>query len=140
MPPTLVFRETELINRELTNKNTKNKDVDANAKVQKEAEKKVKIGIVLSQIGMQYKINVSNKEIETELARICMQYPGKEKEIIDFYKNNPAQMNSLKSPIFENKVIKLISEKANVEEKKVSSEELNSKIASIENQMLANKK
>ena len=69
-----------------------------------------------------------------------MQYPGKEKEIIDFYKNNPAQMNSLKSPIFENKVIKLISEKANVEEKKVSSEELNSKIASIENQMLANKK
>ena len=140
LPPTLVFRETELINRELTNKNTKNKDVDANAKVQKEAEKKVKIGIVLSQIGMQYKINVSNKEIETELARICMQYPGKEKEIIDFYKNNPAQMNSLKSPIFENKVIKLISEKANVEEKKVSSEELNSKIASIENQMLANKK
>ena len=140
LPPTLVSRETELINRELTNKNTKNKDVDANAKVQKEAEKKVKIGIVLSQIGMQYKINVSNKEIETELARICMQYPGKEKEIIDFYKNNPAQMNSLKSPIFENKVIKLISEKANVEEKKVSSEELNSKIASIENQMLANKK
>ena len=140
LPPTLVSRETELINRELTNKNTKNKDVDANAKVQKEAEKKVKIGIVLSQIGIQYKINVSNKEIETELARICLQYPGKEKEIIDFYKNNPAQMNSLKSPIFENKVIKLISEKANVEEKKVSSEELNSKIASIENQMLANKK
>ena len=41
-----------------------------------------------------------------------MQYPGKEKEIVEFYKNNPAQMNSLKSPIFENKVIKLISEKA----------------------------
>ena len=36
----------------------------------------------------------------------------KRKGIVEFYKNNPAQMNSLKSPIFENKVIKLISEKA----------------------------
>ena len=48
-----------------------------------------------------------------------MQYPGKEKEIVEFYKNNPAQMNSLKSPIFENKVIKLIAEKASVKEEKL---------------------
>ena len=48
-----------------------------------------------------------------------MQYPGKEKEIVEYYKNNPAQMNSLKSPIFENKVIKLITEKASVKEEKL---------------------
>ena len=54
------------------------------------------------------------KKWRTELARICMQYPGKEKQIVEFYKNNPAQMNSLKSPIFENKVIKLILEKAKI--------------------------
>ena len=64
-----------------------------------------------------------------------MQYPGKEKEIIDYYKNNPARMNSLKSPIFENKVIKLITEKSSVKEEKISSEELNSKISSIEKEM-----
>ena len=57
---------------------------------------------------------------------------------LEFYKNNPAQMNSLKSPIFENKVIKLISEKASVKEQKVSSEELNSKIATIEKEMGSN--
>ena len=39
-------------------------------------ENKVKIGIVLSEIGIKHKINVTNQEIETELARICMQYPG----------------------------------------------------------------
>ena len=43
--------------------------------------------------------------MKQNLARICMQYPGKEKEIVEFYKNNPAQMNSLKSPIFENKLL-----------------------------------
>ena len=89
-----------------------------NKKIQLEAENKVKIGIVLSEIGIKFKINVTSQEIEDELARICMQYPGKEKEIVEFYKNNPAQMNSLKSPIFENKVIKLISEKAKCIEEK----------------------
>ena len=64
-----------------------------------------------------------------------MQYPGKEKEIVEFYKNNPAQMNSLKSPIFENKVIKLISEKAKIINEEITSEELNSKIISIEKEM-----
>ena len=63
----------------------------------------------------------------------------KEKEIVEFYKNNPAQMNSLKSPIFENKVIKLIAEKASVKEEKISSEELNLKIASIEKELARNK-
>ena len=48
-------------------------------------------------MGIQNKVNVTNQEIETELARICMQYPGKEKEIVEYYKNNPSQMNSLKA-------------------------------------------
>ena len=89
-------------------------------------------------MGIQNKVNVTNKEIETELARICMQYPGKEKEIVEYYKNNPSRMNSLKSPIFENKVIRLITEKASIKEEKISSEELNSKIASIEKEMSSN--
>ena len=115
-----------------------NKDEKNNKKTQLEAENKVKIGIVLSEIGIKYKINVTNQEMETELAKICMQYPGKEKQIVEFYKNNPAQMNSLKSPIFENKVIKLILEKAELKEEKVSSEELNSKIIEIEKNMVSN--
>ena len=100
LPPTLVSREEEIIKKSMQENN---KDEKNNKKTQLEAENKVKIGIVLSEIGIKYKINVTNQEMETELARICMQYPGKEKQIVEFYKNNPAQMNSLKSPIFENK-------------------------------------
>ncbi len=135
LPPTLVSREEEIIKKSMQEKN---KDEKNNKKTQLEAENKVKIGIVLSEIGIKYKINVTNQEMETELARICMQYPGKEKQIVEFYKNNPAQMNSLKSPIFENKVIKLILEKAELKEQKVSSEELNSKIIEIEKNMVSN--
>ncbi|MEC6997624.1 MAG: trigger factor [Pseudomonadota bacterium] len=135
LPPTLVSREEEIIKKSMQEKN---KDEKNNKKMQLEAENKVKIGIVLSEIGIKYKINVTNQEMETELARICMQYPGKEKQIVEFYKNNPSQMNSLKSPIFENKVIKLILEKAELKEEKVSSEELNSKIIEIEKNMVSN--
>ena len=135
LPPTLVSREEEIIKKSMQEKN---KDEKNNKKMQLEAENKVKIGIVLSEIGIKHKINVTNQEMETELARICMQYPGKEKQIVEFYKNNPAQMNSLKSPIFENKVIKLILEKAELKEEKVSSEELNSKIIEIEKNMVSN--
>ena len=135
LPPTLVAREEEIIKNQLNKRKPADKDNKKQDKIIKEAENKVKIGIVLSEIGIKYKINVTNQEIENELAKICMQYPGKEKEIVEFYKNSPAQMNTLKSPIFENKVIKLISEKASVKEEKISSEELNSKIALIEIEM-----
>ena len=140
LPPTLVVREEEIIKNQLNKGKPadKNKDNKKQDKIIKEAENKVKIGIVLSEIGIKYKINVTSQEIENELAKICMQYPGKEKEIVEFYKNNPAQMNTLKSPIFENKVIKLISEKASVKEEMISSEELNSKIALIEKEMGSN--
>ena len=139
LPPTLVLREEEIIKKNINPSKADDKEKKkVEEKIRKDAENKVKIGIVLSEMGIQNKVNVTNKEIETELARICMQYPGKEKEIIEYYKNNPAQMNSLKSPIFENKVIKLITEKASVKEEKVSSEELNSKISSIEKEMSSN--
>ena len=61
------------------NQSTENKKKNPKKKILEEAENKVKIGIVLSEIGIKHKINVSSQEIETELARICMQYPGKRK-------------------------------------------------------------
>ena len=61
-----------------------------------------------------------------------MQYPGKEKEIIDFYKKNPDRMNSLKGPIFENKVIQYIVEKSEVIKTTISSDELNEKLTKIQ--------
>ena len=53
-----------------------------------------------------------------------MQYPGREKKIIEHYKTNPNALNSLKGPIFEDKVMKFIEEKANLFFKEINSDDL----------------
>ena len=70
-------REEEIIKKSMQEKN---KDEKNNKKIQLEAENKVKIGIVLSEIGIKYKINVTNQEMETELAEsVCSTQEKKSK-------------------------------------------------------------
>ena len=78
LPKTLVDREENLARAE----NNKNKNKKDEKKLKEDAENKVKIGLIISEIGIKNKINVTEKEIESALAKICMQYPGKEKEVI----------------------------------------------------------
>ena len=82
LPDVLVSRELETLKSQNSKNNDKKIVTDKNLK--NEAENKVKIGLIVSEIGIKNKINVTEKEVETALARICMQYPGKEKEIILF--------------------------------------------------------
>ncbi len=131
LPQILVTREEEILKNQIAN-NDKNKEKSSESKIKKEAEEKVKIGLILSEIGIKNKINVTDKEVENALARICMQYPGREKEVIDHYKNNSNAMNSLKGPIFEEKVMKFVEEKAKVTKKVIDSDELLKKLSKDE--------
>ena len=134
LPATLVEKEQNflLANNPNLEKLSDDKKKQVQKKINKEAQMKVKIGLIISEIGLENKITVTNQELEAEIAKICMQYPGKEKEIIEFYKKNPDRMNSLKGPIFENKVIQYIIEKSDVNNIKISSEELNEKLSKIQ--------
>ena len=131
LPEVLVSREFEFLKNQQVASN--NKKVNSDNNLKKEAEEKVKIGLIVSEIGIENKINVTDKEIENVLAKICMQYPGKEKEIIEYYKSNANAMNSLKGPIFEDKVMKFIEGKANISNKVINSEELLKKLSGKEN-------
>ena len=122
LPDVLVSREIELLKSQKSSNNEKKINTDIDFK--KEAEEKVKIGLIVSEIGIKNKINVTDKEVETVLAKICMQYPGKEKEIIEYYKTNANALNSLKGPIFEDKVMKFIEEKVNISFKEINSDDL----------------
>ena len=84
LPDVLVSRELEFLKGQKSNDAEKKVNTDKDFK--KEAEEKVKIGLIVSEIGIKNNINVTDKELETALARICMQYPGKEKEIIEHSK------------------------------------------------------
>ena len=130
LPDILVSRELEFLKSQKPSNNEKKENIDKSLK--KEAEEKVKIGLIVSEIGIKNKINVTDKEIETALARICMQYPGKEKEIIEHYKTNNNALNSLKGPIFEDKVMKFIEEKANISLKEINSDDLLNKLSESE--------
>ena len=127
LPDVLVSRELEFL------KNQKSPDADkklnSDKSLKQEAEEKVKIGLIVSEIGIKNNINVTDKEVETALARICMQYPGKEKEIIEYYKTNSDALNSLKGPIFEDKVMKFIEEKANTTSQEINSDDLLKKLS-----------
>ena len=127
LPEVLVSRELEFLKSQKSSNNEKKVNTDKNFK--KEAEEKVKIGLIVSEIGIKNNINVTDKEVETALARICMQYPGKEKDIIEHYKTNPNARNSLKGPIFEDKVMKFIEEKANISLQEIDSDDLLKKLS-----------
>ena len=116
-------------NQKLSDENNK---ANSDKSFKQEAEDKVKIGLIVTEIGIKNNINVNDKEVETALAKICMQYPGKEKEIIEYYKTNSNALNSLKGPIFEDKVMKLMEEKVNISLKEINSDELLNKLSENE--------
>ncbi len=97
---------------------------DLKTEYRKIAERRVRLGLVLAEIGQKAEIEITNDELVQALRQEASRYPGQEQMVIDFYRNNPAQMAQLRAPIFEEKVVDYILAKAEVTEKKVSREEL----------------
>ncbi|HLH95275.1 MAG TPA: trigger factor [Xanthobacteraceae bacterium] len=88
------------------------------------AERRVRLGLVLAEIGERNAIQVSDDELTREIVERTRQFPGREQEIWDYYRKNPAALAAVRAPLFEDKVIDFILELAEVREKQVSREEL----------------
>ncbi|MGA7810851.1 trigger factor [Bradyrhizobium sp.] len=88
------------------------------------ADRRVRLGLVLSEIGEKNKITVTDDEVGRAVIERARSMPGREKEVWDYYRNNANALAQLRAPIFEDKVIDFILELANVTEKKVTREEL----------------
>lgn len=88
------------------------------------AERRVRLGILLAEIGNRHKITVSNQELMGALTARAREFPGQEKEVFDFYRTNESALSTLRAPIFENKVVEFILDKSDIKEKSVSPEEL----------------
>ena len=96
----------------------------ARERYQKIASRRVRLALVLSEIGEKNEIQVSDEEVNQALMTRVRQFPGREREVLDFYKQNPQAVAELRAPIFEDKVVDYILELAKVSEKKIASEEL----------------
>jgi trigger factor len=88
------------------------------------ADRRVRLGLVLSEIGERNKITVTDDEVGRAVIERARQMPGREKEVWDFYRNNANALAQLRAPIYEDKVVDFILELANVTEKKVTREDL----------------
>lgn len=88
------------------------------------AERRVRLGLVLAEIGEDAKVEVTEQELQQAVMQQVQQYPGQEQQIYEFFRSNPEAIGGLRAPIFEEKVVDHILEKADVTDKTVTKEEL----------------
>jgi trigger factor len=108
-------------NSESTNEKS---EEEMNKEFYRLAERRVKLGLFLSEVGKHNKVNIDQNELRQAIYDQARSYPGQEHAIIDFYRKTPAALESLKGPILEEKVVKLIIEQVKLKEKKISKKEL----------------
>jgi trigger factor len=88
------------------------------------AERRVRLGLLLAEVGRNNNITVTQEEVNQAITREARQRPGYERHVLDFYRQNPTAIDSLRAPIFEDKVIDFIVELAKIAERKVTPAEL----------------
>jgi trigger factor len=132
-PPTLVEDEFNsiwaTIESDLKRQNRTFADEDTTEEKAREeyraiAERRVRLGLLLAEIGEKNAIKVTDEEISRAIVERARQVPGREQEVWDYYRKNPQAMAGIRAPIYEEKVIDFLLELAKVTDKSVSKEEL----------------
>jgi trigger factor len=88
------------------------------------AERRVRLGLVIAEIGERNNISVSEEQLQAAVMEQVRQMPGREREVWDYYRNNPGALAGLRAPLFEDKVVDFLLELAEVTDQQVSREEL----------------
>ena len=88
------------------------------------SNRRVRLGLVLSEIGRLNNIKVEEKDTQNAMMKELQKYPGREKEILDYFKSNPDTQNQFAGPAFEDKIIDFVIELADIKDKNVSVEDL----------------
>lgn len=94
------------------------------AEFQQIAERRVRLGLLLAEVGRSNNISVSQEEINQALTREARNHPGYERQVIEYYRNNPDAVSNLRGPIYEDKVVDFVVELAKLSERKVTPLEL----------------
>jgi trigger factor len=112
------------IESELDPAEKKRSEEDVKAEYRAIAERRVRLGLLLSEIGKRNNIQVTQEEINAALMAEVRRYPGQEREVFEAYKNNPRAVDALRAPLYEDKVVDHILSTVKVTDRKVSAEEL----------------
>jgi trigger factor len=88
------------------------------------AERRVRLGLLLSEVGRNNDIQVTQEEVNRALGEEMRRYPGHERQVMEYYRKQPGAIDNLRAPIFENKVVDYILEIAEVTDRSVPPSEL----------------
>jgi trigger factor len=130
LPEALVASEFEAIWRQVGTAPTAEgtepakPEEERKADVRRIAERRVRLGLLIGEIGEKQKIEVTQDELKRALVARARSFPGQERAVYEYYEKNPSAVMELKGPIFEDKVVGHIIEQAKPVDKKVSVEEL----------------
>ena len=133
VPPSLVDGEFEQIwNQVVEDLKRQDKTVadldkseeEAKAEYRDIAVRRVRLGLLLSKVGQDNNLTVNQDEVNRVMAEQAQNFPGQEQQIFEFYQSNPEMRAQLEAPVMEDKVVDFIIEMAQVNETKVSVEEL----------------
>lgn len=133
LPPTLVEREFEgvwkQVNEQLQREGKSFADEgktedEARAEYRKIAERRVRLGLVVGEIGDKNKIEVSQDEMRAALIEQARRFPGQEKQVYEYFQKTPGAIQEIRAPIFEDKVVDFVLELAKPSERTVSRKEL----------------
>ncbi|MEX2450897.1 MAG: trigger factor [Rhodospirillales bacterium] len=133
IPPNLAAAEFEAIWKDFETQREQNpdqfKDDDKDDETRKEelraiADRRVKLGLVMAEVGRQNKIELSQEDVNRAVTAQARRYPGQEKEVMEHFSKSPEALQSISAPLYEDKVVEFILAMTTVTEKAVSLEEL----------------
>ena len=138
LPPSLVEAEAKQIAHQLFHDENPDieghdhEDVKPSKEHNKLAERRVRLGLLLAELGQKAEVEVSDAEMTQAIMAQSRQYPGQEKEFFEFIQKNQQMQQQLRAPIFEDKVVDHIFEQAAVTDKKVDKTELQKAVEALD--------
>ena len=138
LPPSLVDAEAKQIAHQLWHE--ENPDVEGHDhdpveptdEHKKLGERRVRLGLLLAEIGKKQEIEVSDAEMTQAVMNQARQYPGEEKKFFEFVQNNAQMRQQIQAPLFEDKVVDHIFENATVTDKNVKKDALEKAVEALE--------
>ena len=119
IPENLVEEELKILNQ-----NMKKEEIEKNKQENiKLAKSRIKIGLILNQIGEQNNLKVNDQEIQNEIQKHVKSMPGQEKMVVEYYQKTPSAVARLKGSLYEDKIIDLIKTKITLNKKNINSKE-----------------
>lgn len=133
LPPTLVVNELDGIIKQIENaREHGHEEDDTKGKSEQElreefgdiARRRVRLGLLLAEVGRAQDIQISQDDVHKVMIQNAFLYPGQEQQIIEYYKSNPQALQAVEGSVYEEKVVDYILERAEINEKTVSVDEL----------------